>query len=174
MSHEQQHDSDHSTKRDPSEGILSTVHPDLRTSAQVIRDALASATCTQDGLGEAAGVSKGKASGWCIGLNAPSLLHLVRIGRARPAVLEAIARGLAVLCATDRHIARPLPERVCQALQELGHVSAEVTQALAGDGVVDKQERRAIRREIQHARDQLDQLEGDLNALLEQERKGGS
>jgi len=85
--------------------------------------------------------------------------------RDRPSLVEAIARALLSLCTKPRHVARAMQDRVCHALQELGHVSHEVTMALA-DGAVDEQERRAIRREIQHARDVLDQLERDVDAQV--------
>lgn len=149
--------------RDSGSEILSAAHPDSRAAAQVVRDALASTGLTREQLGDAAGVSKGKAAGWALGVTAPSLVHLVRLAASKPGLCEAIIRELAKLCASDRHVARPLPERVCHALQELGHVSHEATMALS-DGVIDDQERRSIRREIQHARDVLSALERDVDA----------
>jgi hypothetical protein len=142
--------------------ILATVHPDSATVAQVIRDALEATETTQEELSLAAG-SRGKASQWCLGVNAPSLLHLVRLADAKPGLCEAILRGLLALCSRDPHVARPLPERVCRVLAEIGDVGREVHMAIA-DGVIDEHERRTMRREIQHAREQLDQLERDLDA----------
>lgn len=145
---------------------LSCVPEHERIAAQIVRDAIESTDESQESIALAAGMTAGsrsKVQRWRTGECSPGLVHLVRLAQSKPSLCEAIARGLLSLCAPRQHVARPLPERVCLALQELGHVSHEATMALA-DGVIDDAERRSIRREIQHAREQLDALERDLGA----------
>ena len=152
---------------------LQRVSPELncvpepeRIAAQIVRDAIGDSS--QESVAIAAGMTAGsraKVARWMAGDCSPGLVHLVRLALSKPGLVEAIARALLSLSTRPQHVARPLPERVCHALQELGHVSHETAMALA-DGVIDEQERRAIRREIQHARDVLDQLERDVDAQV--------
>mgnify|MGYP000857508716 CR=1 FL=1 len=145
---------------------LNCVPEPERIAAQIVSDAIGETPLEQVAIG--AGMSAGsrpKIGRWMTADCSPGLVHLVRLAASKPSLVEAIARALLSLCTKPRHVARAMQDRVCHALQELGHVSHEVTMALA-DGAVDEQERRAIRREIQHARDVLDQLERDVDAQV--------
>jgi hypothetical protein len=116
-----------------------------------------------EALGAAAGVSKGKASGWCLGMTAPSLVHLMRIAAAAPKCWDAIVRAVGRR-ARSGHVAADPVDRLAQLAIEVGHVAMEAQLARA-DGRWDAAEIARERREAQHLRDVADLIDGDLDAL---------
>lgn len=141
--------------------VLPTVQPALAKAAHLIRNALASTGRSHADLAAAAGVARSKASGWAIGLNAISALHMVRIASTDKPLYRTLLREFAGLVNDEPHVALPPRERLCSLFQEMGQVAAEVNDALA-DGHVDSDEKTRIKREIARARKVLDQLELDM------------
>lgn len=149
------------------------VDPDLKcvpehegVAAQIVRDSIQECgTPSHSTIAVAAGLSAGsggKVSRWAEGEQSPGLIHLVRLSHTMPRLAAAIARRVIALCEGGPHVARPLPERVCSVLAEVGDVARAVHEALAGDGQIDDGERDRILREIGDARRELDRLERDL------------
>lgn len=134
-------------------------------TAAIVRAARESAGLSVEALGQAAGVSKGKASGWCLGATAPSLTHLVRIAQAAPKCWDAIVRAVARR-APGGHVAGDPTDRLAQLAIEVGHVAMEAQLARA-DGRWDREEIARERREAQHLRDVADLIDRDLDALAE-------
>jgi len=144
---------------------LMTVPEHERRAARIVADAITAAG--DPGHREIAiaagmsGTSGSKVSRWTSGDCSPGLVHLVRLAPVMPRLVAGICRGLLDLCSEAAHVSRPLPERVCQCMAEVGDVAREVHLALA-DGRVDAGERARILTEIGEARRELDRLERDL------------
>lgn len=163
----------HTLQHAPSE-TLYRVDADLKcvpeheaTAAQIVRDAIQECgTPSHSTIAVATGLSAGnggKVSRWTAGEQSPGLIHLVKLARTMPRLASAICRRVLDLCAPVAHVARPLPDRLCSVLVEVGDVAREIHLAMA-DGRVDAGERDRILREIGEARRELDRLERDLDA----------
>lgn len=140
---------------------LDTVPAQEATVARLLRKALHVSGCEQTDMADACDVGHSKVSRWIRGECTPGLIHLARLAQSKPGLCEAILRGLQDLYPTRTHIARPLPDRICSVMAEVGDLAREIHLALA-DGQVDEQERARIRKELGEARAELDRLERDL------------
>lgn len=160
------HAVDHETAKRLPLGVRQEVITPEQAARNVAADMLRTArgACSQSSLADAAGVAQQHVAQWedTDAVRSPSLLHLVRAAQSRPTVVAAVGRALVLLCTRPQHVARPVQERLCCVMAEVGDVGRAVHQALA-DGAIDEAERRAVHREIDEAIEVLAQLKRDLD-----------